>query len=139
MRCFYLHYESRIKKMKIFSRYTATGKEWKPCISCDKVFEHGEIKYAIENGNACEVRSFYCRKCMSRYFPKFGYMGETNENTEGQLMVMDVKTGKIVSANKKVNPYLWDDDPEYRIHRFDRLAVLQKFSYNYKRIDKCLI
>ena len=114
--------------MKIFSKYTATGKEWKPCCSCDKAFEHGEIKYAIEAGNGCEVKSFYCRKCMARYFPKFGYMGDASENTEGQLMVLDVKTGKLVPVNKEVNPFLWDSDLGYEKSRFNRFEALQKFS-----------
>ena len=111
--------------MKIFSMYTCTGKEWKPCIECGKVFEHGEIKHAIEHGNGCMVTSFYCRKCVARYFPKFGYMGDSGES-KGQLMV--IKKGKLVPAYQEVNPFLWDVDLKYREHRLDRLLELEKFS-----------
>lgn len=54
--------------MKIFSKIIATGKEWKPCIECNKVFEHGEILCSISRDDRLYVTYWYCHLCTERFF-----------------------------------------------------------------------
>ena len=55
--------------MKIFSKAIATGKEWKPCIECGRVFEWGEIISSISTDAGYSVTYWYCCKCIARFFP----------------------------------------------------------------------
>lgn len=55
--------------MKIFSQIIATGKEWKPCVECGKVFVDGEVISSISSDAGFSVMSWYCCKCIEEYFP----------------------------------------------------------------------
>ena len=59
---------------KIFSKAIATGREWKPCIECGKVFKSGEIISSITTGNGINVTYWYCRRCTAKFFPKNFYI-----------------------------------------------------------------
>ncbi len=54
--------------MKIFSKAIATGREWKPCIECGKIFSCGEIISSISTQNGAMVTYWYCYKCIERFF-----------------------------------------------------------------------
>lgn len=114
--------------MKIFSKYTATGKEWKPCIECGRVFFHGEIVSSIATDSDCSVTYWYCHKCIAKFFPKFGFLGAAaNANSDCQLIM--VEAGKCWAVvNGTTSHSLFDIDLEYRNQRLDRFEVLQKFS-----------
>ncbi len=53
--------------MKIFSQAIATGREWKPCIECGRVFECGEIISSISTDSDCSVTYWYCCECIERF------------------------------------------------------------------------
>ncbi len=53
--------------MKIFSQGIASGREWKPCIECGRVFESGEIITSISTDSGFSVRYWYCCLCIERY------------------------------------------------------------------------
>lgn len=53
--------------MKIFSKTVATGKEWKPCIECGRVFECGEIISSISSDAGFSVTYWYCCKCIEGF------------------------------------------------------------------------
>lgn len=53
--------------MKIFSQIIATGKEWKPCIECGRVFVHGEIISSISTDSGLSVTYWYCCECIERF------------------------------------------------------------------------
>ncbi len=54
--------------MKMFSKIVASGKEWKPCIECGRVFEQGEILCSIATDSGTSVTYWYCHICTERYF-----------------------------------------------------------------------
>lgn len=56
--------------MKMFSKIVATGKEWKPCIECGRIFEHGEILCSIATDTDVNVTYWYCSICTERYFSR---------------------------------------------------------------------
>ena len=53
--------------MKIFSQIIATGKEWKPCIECGRVFVYGEIISSISTDSGFSVTYWYCCECIERF------------------------------------------------------------------------
>ena len=61
---------------KIFSKAIATGREWKPCIKCGKVFACGEIISSITTDSGFNVTYWYCRSCTAGFFRKNEYIDE---------------------------------------------------------------
>lgn len=55
--------------MKIFSQIIATGKEWKPCIECGRIFICGEVISSVSSDAGFNVMSWYCCNCIERFFP----------------------------------------------------------------------
>lgn len=62
--------------MKIFSQAIATGKEWKPCRGCGRVFEHGEVISSVSDDSGFNVTSWYCHECIDGYFMTDLYYNE---------------------------------------------------------------
>lgn len=88
--------------MKIFSQCIATGKEWKPCIKCGKVFEQGEVISSVSTDAGFSVTYWYCCECIDNYF-----MTNLHYNERGYL-------------DNRV-------DWEYMTYRMDRIISLEKF------------
>ena len=55
--------------MKIFSQIIATGREWKPCAECGRVFVCGEVISSISSDTDISVTYWYCCECIERFFP----------------------------------------------------------------------
>jgi len=64
--------------MNIFSQVIATGKEWKPCRGCGRVFEEGEVISSVSHDDAADayVTYWYCYKCIDGYFGTDLYYNE---------------------------------------------------------------
>ncbi len=94
--------------MRIFSKIIATGREWKPCIECDRVFKEGEIISSIEHGNGLTVTYWYCHRCIERFFRAYCnfvtdlYKIPQRTPTNNYLLVLnkDGSFSKISEANR---------------------------------------
>lgn len=57
--------------MKIHRRIIATGREWKPCVHCNRKFDAGELLTAMDYEGNSGVIYWFCEECTERLF---GYL-----------------------------------------------------------------
>ena len=87
-------------RVRIFSRAIATGKEWKPCVECGKVFEEGEAIASFSRDDGAYCTYWYCSDCIGKYI----YDNPQRYEYEG----------------------VYDEEIAYMRHRIQRLTEVEK-------------
>lgn len=82
--------------MRIFSRAIATGKEWKPCIECGKVFEEGEAIASFSRDNGAMCTYWYCCDCIEKYI-----YGRQQRCGEDEITYIPHRMQRLIDLEKR--------------------------------------
>jgi len=86
--------------MKIFSKAIATGKEWKSCIECGKVFFEGEIIASFSNDNGCHCTYWYCSDCIKKFFSGPRLLSDDERGYIRNRIMREAETEKSLNGNR---------------------------------------